>query len=362
MIKVGIVGTGYTIGISKAHVRSYKLMDDVEIAGVYDVVEGRAEKWLADNNWVGIPVYDSYEELLSNVDAVSICTPNDTHTLLTEQAFAAGKHVLCEKPLGTDRKSTLKTVELADSLPLVDMIGLCYRGIPAVKYIRDLIDNDELGKIYMMRQSLGGGRISNPNVKLEWRMQETKSGPGAIADFGSHMLDLADYLVSHKEGKIKEVSCMTSTVIDERNHVDGDGRGVVTNDDCGVFTGKTESGTLLQFTASRVGGHQSLDIYCEKGYVSFRGNPLEVHIQKKESNEGYSPNIKKVDVPASYYSFNGVTVKNPKDIMYYDQGRTFIDAIKAKKKVDRNLGRGAYIQKLIDAVDTSAKEKRIVIL
>ena len=80
------------------------------------------------------------------------------------------------------------------------MIGLSYR-YTAVKYMKSILDAGKLGEIFTYRETMGGNRIANPQVLLEWRMQTELSGPGAMADFGSHMMDLADYLLRETSGR-----------------------------------------------------------------------------------------------------------------------------------------------------------------
>ena len=273
-IKVGIIGTGYTVGIAKAHVEAYKNNHRVEIAGLYDIVPGRAAEWAEKNSLEGVRICSSLEELFSLVDAVSICTPNHTHVDLTIKAIEAGKHVLCEKPLSTSFEEAKKATECLKQHPdIVAMIGFNYRDTPAIKYIKQIIDEGKLGTIYTYRHELGGNRIANPkDVKLEWRMQEQLSGTGALADFGSHMLDLADYLLSSSHGKFVEVGAMVNTFIKERTVIDGEQKGIVTNDDCAVFNAIMESGTLLSFVSSRLGVPSAiLEIVGEGGMLIYNG-------------------------------------------------------------------------------------------
>ena len=195
MVRVGIVGVGNTIGIAGNHIDGYLRVPEAKITAVYDIIRERAAGYIEKFGLEGARACESYEELLDLVDAVSICTPNASHIELTVQALKAGKHVLCEKPFGVDAPECQKALNYAEMSGRVCMIGLCYRGIPGYMYLKKLIDDGSLGKIFYIRQSLGGNRIANPQVKLEWRMQKELSGPGAMADFGSHMLDIGDMLI-----------------------------------------------------------------------------------------------------------------------------------------------------------------------
>jgi predicted dehydrogenase len=361
MVKIGIVGTGDTIGIAKKHISAFKLIEDAEISALYDIIPERACSYKEEFQLEAAAVCKSYEELLEKSDAVIICTPNFTHNDLILKALNAGKHVLCEKPFGNHAKECDAGLRLSKVTDRICMLGLCYRNIPAMRYIKQLIDEGTLGDIYYIRQSQGGNRIAAPQVKLEWRMQEDLSGPGAIADFGSHMLDLADMLTREKSGKITEVSCMEHTFIDHRQVIGKETYGAVSNGDVAVFHAKTEKGTLLSFTASRIGAHHMLDIYGSGGSVVFTGEkPFEITLLKKDISGAYEAKAETLQVPKELYMEDDHVPEVPFLINFYLQGKQFIDAINGKREISSSFEHGIYIQKLIDALQESAKTSSIV--
>lgn len=201
MIRIGIIGAGTTIGIAGNHIRAYKLCEDAKITAVYDLLPGRAQDYIDRYELEGAAACKSLGELFGLCDAVSVCTPNATHASLSVEALRAGLHVLCEKPFATSAEECLEAVRYAKLSDRVAMIGLCYRDIPGFVYMKQLIDEGRIGKVYFAREEQGGDRIANPSVKLEWRMQRDLSGPGALADFGSHMMDICDYLLRPSCGK-----------------------------------------------------------------------------------------------------------------------------------------------------------------
>lgn len=355
MIRMGIVGTGYTIGIANLHVGACKRLPNVEITAVYDILPGRAQSCIDKNELSGAVACASYEELLSLVDAVSICTPNSTHVELSVQALKAGKHVLCEKPFATDAEACRPAMEYAELSQRVCMIGLCYRGIPALRYMKKLIDCGELGDIFFTRYSQGGNRIANPEVKLEWRMQESLSGPGAIADFGSHMLDITDWMLRDQCGPLREVQCMEETFILQRAAIGSGLPSSVSNGDVAVFHARCENGTIASFTASRIGCHHTMEVYGSGGYMGFDANdPFSVTIHKKDPQGGYASAPETVPVPEELYMEDAATPKIPFVINFYLQTKAFVDAIENGTPVETDFSRGLYIQKLIDAVQYAA--------
>jgi predicted dehydrogenase len=302
-VKVGIVGTGYTVGIAGAHAKAYLANENVESIALYDIVPGRAKEWAEKRELKGVTICDSYEELLNLVDAVSICTPNNTHADLSIQALEAGKHVLCEKPISDTVEGAERMVKCAESHPeLVDMTGFCYRGIPAIAYMKHLIDEGKIGKIFGCAQQLGGGRIANPEgVLLEWRMQKDLSGTGALADFGSHMLDLTDYLLRDTEGEIKEVTALLTTSIKERNLIGAEGKGPVTNDDTAAFAVKMENGAVSTFFSNRLGtsGHR-WEVVGEGGMLIYYADDNKLWMNLKDKNASFTGKLEEVEVPEEF--------------------------------------------------------------
>ena len=127
-------------------------------------------------------------------------------------------------------------------------------------------------------------------------MDKTQSGPGALADFGCHMLDLAGWLTGELCGEVHPLAAACNTVIPERQSLSGDGLQPVTNDDCAVFMARSDSGTLYTFTASRVGiWDHSIEIVGEKGMLRAdlsAGNGVQVWL--REAGGAYLPENRKV--------------------------------------------------------------------
>ena len=341
-LKVGIVGTGYTVGIAGNHVHGYtRYSDECELVAMYDIVPGRAEAWARERK-LDVKIASSFDELLDMVDAVSICTPNYSHVSLAVRALEKGKHVLCEKPLSTDADTCLAALNTASSTSVISMIGFSYRGIPAVKHMKSIIEEGKIGRVFTWRETLGGCRIANPDVKLEWRMQENLSGTGALADFGCHMLDLCDWVLSGTSGRIQSVQGFVSTMIEKRDNIFTEGRGCVTNDDSAVFNVMFESGTLASFVASRLGVRRhTIEVYGEGGMMLFRDDrPSELEIWFKDKNGAYSGNAETVTVPEELII----------DPWSDDEFREFLACIKEGRQPERNFQRAYYIQSLIDVI------------
>lgn len=364
MIRVGIIGAGFTIGIARNHIKAYLCCPDAQITAVYDLLPGRAEKYIGDLGLKDAKACKSTEELFDLCDAVSICTPNATHVELVVAALKAGCHVLSEKPFASTPEDCAEALKYAKLSDRVAMIGLCYRDIPGFVYMKKLLDDGVIGKVFFAREEQGGDRIANPEVKLEWRMQKDLSGPGALADFGSHMMDICDYLLRDTCGKIREIHCMEHIGITERAVIGKeDTMGVVTNDDVACWNCRTESGTLYSFTASRIGATFMLEIVGEGGKMIFDGaKPFQMTLQLKDKNSGYQKAPEVVQVPEECFGGDVNAPRIPFDINFYYEIRQFLDAILTGKDSQLTFERGIYIQELIQAAQESADTGKTVTL
>ncbi|MEG1195257.1 MAG: Gfo/Idh/MocA family oxidoreductase [Clostridia bacterium] len=347
-IRVGIAGTGYTVGIAGMHLNGYASQrDNCELVALYDVIPGRAAQWAMENSLKNIKICGSFDELLEQVDAVSLCVPNCEHIPLLKKAFASNKHVLCEKPISIDAISAREVVQ-SEPRDRIHMVGFSYRGIPALRYAKQLIDSNRLGKIFTYRETLGGCRIANPNVKLEWRMQHKMSGTGALADFGCHMIDLCDWLLHDSQGAMCQVNGMCTRSIEQREDIETGKMNPVSNDDSASFTMKLESGTLASFVASRLGVlRHTLEIYSEGGMLLFCDDrPNELEVWFKATDVGYGPDKPEViRVPQ-------VLITEPWQNAEFAE---FIDCIKTGRAPERSLKRGLYIQTLVDAAEKACE-------
>ncbi len=363
MVRIGIIGMGYRIGIAKQHIQGYKTMDQVQITALYDVNPEHCEEYKQRFQLTDAKVCSSLEELFSLVDGVSICTPNYTHLQIAQDALQHHVAVLCEKPFSNGVDGCEQIVALAKQTDAVDMIGLCYRGIPAFRLLKEYVDAGFFGKIYYIRTCQGGGRIASVDVKREWRMDYDKSGAGAMADFGSHMVDIVDGLFSPVIGKYQSVQAMSTICINQRTSESSDAMETVDNDDVAAFNIKTDKGVIISFTASRVGSSHQLEVFGENGYAFFDGQrPLELVISKKDANQGAGGKTEVVPTPDAYNLVCGKVPEQLFSINFVRQMEEFVAAIEEHRKTPINFERGLYIQRVLAAIETSSKLGQTVTL
>jgi predicted dehydrogenase len=349
-IKIGIVGTGYTIGIARAHIHAYKALEDTEITAIYDINPAFAERYKTEQNLSTAAVCGSLDELIGKVDALSICTPNNRHMEIAKAALDAGKHFICEKPLATSYEEGKKFVDYMQGHfnKVVAMMGFHLRDMPMIRYIKQIINEGKIGRIYSIVQQTGGSRIADPfNVKREWRMDKEQSGDGALPDFGSHLLDLADYILSDGNGKMCKVQGFKNTFISERPEINGTGNLPVTNDDTIVFNTVTDKGALCSFYVSRIGvPFQTMQITGDGGVLYYNSkDPTKLGVQLKDQKGSYTSPLEFRDIPAECSGKEG-----HKGLI-----AEFINAIKTGAPYTRGIDHGLYIQYLLSKINEAAE-------
>jgi predicted dehydrogenase len=219
--------------------------------------------------------YTDWRDLVADpkVQLVDNGGPNGVHAEPSIAAAQAGKHVLCEKPLGrtaAEAKAMLEAVRLAG---VKHMVGFNYRFVPAVRYAYELVRSGSLGTIRHFRARYLQDWLSDPTSPHSWRLTRASAGSGSLGDLGAHVIDLARFLV----GEPATVSASMRTFT-----VDRPG-GTVDVDDAFAATVEFESGAIGTLEASRVAlgrkNHMAFEINGSEGSLAFnleRLNELEV--------------------------------------------------------------------------------------
>jgi predicted dehydrogenase len=289
---VGVVGYGF-MGAAHAHAwRTVAHVSDLPLEPVMVALCGRdavAVQAAADRQgWPSIEI--DWHALLvrDDIDLVDVCTPGDSHAEIAIAALAAGKHVLCEKPLANtvpEAEAMAAAAEGAARQGIRSMVGFNYRRVPAIALARKLIADGRLGQIRHVRASYLQDWLTDPSFPLTWRLVAKHAGSGALGDLGAHIIDLAQYLTGEP---ITAVSGSTTTFVTERpahGWVGYEPRGKVTVDDAAVFTARIGGGTTLAtFEATRFAAGRKnalrIELNAERGSLAFdleRLNELEFY-------------------------------------------------------------------------------------
>ena len=278
-LNIAMIGGGF---MGKAHAMAYAAMPmffwpapaiptRAVIVDVTDDLASEARERYgfkeSSSNWREVVARD-------DIDIIDIVTPNDSHAEIAIAAAAAGKHIICEKPLARSGDEARTMRDAVEKAGVVNMVAFNYRRTPAVALARRYIEEGRIGRILNFRGTYLQDWSADPNGPLSWRFQKSIAGSGALGDIATHVIDIARYLV----GEIAAVNAVVKQYIATRPLQSGgldklgasdkkaDGpRGEVDVDD--------EIITLLRFADGAVGSVEATrNAYGRNNYLTF-----EVH-------------------------------------------------------------------------------------
>ena len=282
-LRIGQIGCGF---MGRTHANAWRQAATFFDTGRTPVLqavcarrEGAAEAFAA--NWGFASHETDWRELVArdDIDAVDIASPNDTHHDMAIAAAEAGKIVLCEKPLGRNATESAEMVEAVERAGVASMVWYNYRRVPAVMLARRIVEEGRLGRIFHYRANfLQDWTISEDLPQggdALWRLDAAVAGSGVTGDLLAHCIDTAMWL----NGGVAEVTAMTETFIDEREHQLTGKREKVTIDDACAFLARFENGSLGLFEATRYArGHKALYTLEINGeHMSLRWDLHDLH-------------------------------------------------------------------------------------
>jgi predicted dehydrogenase len=310
-----------------------------------------------------------------DIDAVSVVVANHLHREIVENLLAAGKHVLCEKPLAPSVADALAMIAAADRTDRVAAVGYTYRRNPAISAIRDELTSGRLGRPLHFNGHAWYDYGLDPSAPMSWRYL---GGPGSgiLADTGSHLIDTAEFLF----GPITQVSGGTLATVIERRPIPAgpvvgheraeltDRMADVENDDIASFTARFANGAVGTFSASRVAhalpNGLAFELFGSTGSAAFdlhRGSEFTV---SDNSSPSYTAGRRTVIVGTEHpYVHNGLPMDSPgvgvgtADLFTF-QARSFLDQIAGIKQIPpcATFVEALHGLQVIDAVVASARE------
>ena len=263
-LRIGLIGTGF---MGRTHSNGYRrvpnFFPDLEHTPVLktvcsrnaDKVQAFADQWgyeSTETDWKAVIARD-------DIDAVDICTPNNTHAEIAIAAAEAGKMILCEKPLARNVEEGQRMVDAVEKAGVNTTVWYNYRRIPAVTLAKQIVDSGKLGHIFHYRANFLQDWTISADVPQggtgTWRMDVEAAGSGVTGDLLAHCIDTAMWI----NGAITDVSAMTETFIKERMHqVTGKVEPVGIDDAC-IFHCHFKNGSLGLFESTRYArGHKAL--------------------------------------------------------------------------------------------------------
>jgi predicted dehydrogenase len=293
-LKAAVIGTGF---IGPVHVEALRRIG-VEVVGILgSSPENGATRAAA----MRLPrSFDSLEELLAypGLDAVHITTPNYLHKPMALQAIAAGKHVICEKPLAMDAAEGIELLDAANAAGIVHAVNFNLRFYAQCHQAKSLVESGELGKVLLMHGQYLQDWLLN-ETDWNWRLEPGLGGDmRVVADIGSHWLDLMTFIGGKR---LKEVCADFATLMETRKKPtkpvetfagktldpsDYEEIPISTEDYASILL-RYEDGvhgvcTVSQMSAGRK-NHLAFEVDCARASVAFNSeNPEQLWIGRRD--------------------------------------------------------------------------------
>ncbi len=350
-IKVAVIGCGNIANSS--HIPSYLNNPEVEIKYFCDLIPEKAQACV-EKYGCGQAVVD-YHDFLGDpeLDAVSVCTHNDFHSIIAIDFMRAGKHVLCEKPAARILSEALEMQKVAHETGKILNIGVCNRFNTYVMKIRELIESGELGEVYHVYASFRSHR-SIPGIGGDFTTK-AKSGGGALIDWGVHFIDLILYccmdpkpLTASGEAFCKlgkDIPNYTYTSMWAKETADMNGTYDV--DDSVVGVVRTE-GPVISFN-----GAWAQNIGEREMFIDFMGDKAGIRLQ-------YCSDFKLWSVKNGMLTETQVSTET-RD-MYQNEIDGFVKSIKTGEKNQQYIDYAVQTSKILQAIyDSSESHREIVI-
>lgn len=349
-IKVAVIGCG-TIA-NNAHIPAYMKNSDVEIKWFCDIIPERADA-AVQKYGCGKAVYD-YHEILDDpeVEAVSVCTPNDVHAPITIDFLNAGKNVLCEKPAARTYEEALTMLEAQHKTGKVLNIGVVNRFNDGVRQIKKLIDAGELGEVYQVYVSFRSHR-SIPGLGGAFTTKAIAGG-GVLIDWGVHFLDIVMFCCG--DPVPKTVSAETFSKLGqnmrEYTYVDMwagppkyDGVYDVEEGVTGLI--RTDGPTIT------INGAWAQNIDENEMFIDFMGDKGGIRLQYGADFKLYSTKNGMLTTTTSKYTQNN---------HFENEINAFVECIKSGEKLPSHIDTNILTSKIMQGLYDSAEQHKEVVV
>lgn len=342
-IRVAVIGCGNIANAS--HIPAYMKNDEVEIKYFCDLIPERANACV-EKYGCGKAVVD-YHDFLNDpeLDAVSVCTHNDFHSIIAIDFLRAGKHVLCEKPVARILSEALEMQKVAHETGKVLNIGVCNRFNTYVMKIRELIDSGELGEVYHVYASFRSHR-SIPGIGGDFTIK-AKSGGGALIDWGVHFIDLIMYCCGDPKPLSASGEAFCKLGKDIKNYTytsmwaadSSDMNGTYDVDDSVVGLVRT-TGPVISFN-----GAWAQNIGEREMFIDFMGDKAGIRLQ-------YCSDFQIWSVKNGMLTETKVSASETN--MYENEINDFIRCIKTGEKNQQNIDYAVETSKILQAIYDSS--------
>jgi len=373
-LNIGMIGYGF---MGRAHSNAYRQVSQFykhEHRPVLKACCARNEEKIKAfaENWG----YESYEtdwhRLIErkDIDVIDIGSPNNTHREIVLAAAAAGKMILCEKPLAMTVAEGEEMVAAVEKAKVPNMVWFNYRRVPAISLAKQVVDEGRIGRPFHYRATYLQDWTIAEDVPQGgaglWRLDAAVAGSGVTGDLLAHSIDTAEWL----NGPIKRVSAATETFVKERTHVETGKKQAVSIDDACMFLARFANGSMGTFESTRYArgrkNYNTFELNGERGSVFFdledphilqyfkyadpkTGEKIEGHLtgwQRVNVTNSEHPYMDKWWVPGCTIGYEHTFINALAD---------FLTGLETGKPVQPDFRSGLRTQKVCDAVLASAQ-------
>lgn len=365
-LRFGLIGTGF---MGKAHAIALRSVATVfpgvpapTLACLVDADDARAGQ--SASEWGFATHSDDWRSVCEDpeIDVVDICTPNHLHKEMALAAAAAGKHVYCEKPLALTSADALELCKATDAAGVKTATGFNYICNPLVVLAQEMIAAGDIGDAYNFRGSYQEDYLADPATPFSWRCLRSKGGSGALNDLGTHLINMAEFLL----GPIAAVFGNLSTIYSQRlDTVTGESRDVE-NEDIAQVLLRFASGCVGTMEISRIATGKkcglNFDVHGPNGSISFdqeRMNELRVYQGGDPVGKRGFRTILAGPEHADYANFcpapgHGLGINDLKVIEVHNLLRAIVD----DQPIVADFQNGWRVQSIVDAIELSHQQQQ----
>ncbi len=372
---VGIIGTGF---MGRAHSNAYRKVNNFFSLDTHPTLTAICalepeEKLRAFADQWGYASYETdWRKLIArdDIDHIDVCTPNNTHREIVLAAAAAGKSIICEKPLSMTVAEGEEMCQAVEKAGVANMVSFNYRRVPAISLAKQVIEEGRIGRPFHYRATYLQDWTISKDVPQGgaalWRLDVKTAGSGVTGDLLAHSIDTAEWL----NGPIKSVVAKTETFVKERMHQETGKVEPVGIDDACMFLAVFANGSMGTFESTRYArgrkNYNTFEINGEAGSVFFdledpqyldyfrytdptTGKKVESHLtgwQRIHVTNPEHPYMDKWWVPGCTIGYEHTFVHTLAD---------FLHGIETGTPAQPDFRCGVRTQKVCDAVLLSAK-------
>lgn len=341
-VRLLILGTG---GMAKSHVEGFRAIPGVSIVAGVDTRPDQLAAFLTQHSIPrGFPTLEAALEW-GEFDAVTNVTPDAVHYATTMPVLAAGKHILCEKPLATNAAHAAEMATAAAKAGVANMVNLTYRNVPAMQRGAELVRSGALGPIRHLEASYLQSWLTQPawghwdrESQWLWRLSTAHGSKGVLGDVGIHILDFATFVAGLA---VTDMSCLLTTFDKAPGGRIGDY--ILDANDSATMQVRLQGGALGTVGATRfASGHindMRLRLYGVQGGLEVSFEAGISRLRACLGDDILTATWREVDCP-------------PVPTNY----QRFVEGIRSGTNGQPDFARGAVLQHMLDAAETSAAQ------